>query len=102
MNQIDQTDELHCPKCRGTWRRIERNGVIIDQCEQCQGVFLDRGELEQLMNAERSFYNSQPAAGGYPPQQQPPPQQQQQYQPDQSFLGSLLGGHHSGRRYGHH
>ncbi|MBX3104046.1 MAG: zf-TFIIB domain-containing protein [Cryobacterium sp.] len=94
MNQTDQTDTLYCPKCQGTWRRIERNGVVIDQCEQCQGIFLDRGELEQLINAERNYYNSQPPAAGYPQQQYPSGQG--------GFLGSLLGGHHSGRRYGGH
>lgn len=95
MNQTDQTDALYCPKCQGAWRRIERNGVVIDQCEQCQGIFLDRGELEQLINAERNYYNPQPPAAGYP--------QQQQYQSGQGgFLGSLLGGHNSGRRYGGH
>lgn len=33
-------------------RTYERNGVVIDQCEECRGVFLDRGEPEQLLDAE--------------------------------------------------
>ena len=41
-----------CPKCRGEMRTYERNGVLIDQCEECRGIFLDRGELEQLLDAE--------------------------------------------------
>ena len=44
---------LTCPKCRGEMRTYERNGVLIDQCEECRGIFLDRGELEQLLDAER-------------------------------------------------
>jgi uncharacterized protein len=45
---------LTCPKCRGEMRTYERNGVLIDQCVECRGIFLDRGELEQLLDAERS------------------------------------------------
>jgi Zn-finger nucleic acid-binding protein len=52
------TDELTCPKCQGAMRRYERNGIHIDQCAECRGVFLDRGELEHLIDAEASF--SQP------------------------------------------
>jgi hypothetical protein len=32
--------------------QYERNGVVIDQCGDCRGVFLDRGELERLAEAE--------------------------------------------------
>jgi Zn-finger nucleic acid-binding protein len=46
------TATLICPKCRGAMRTYERNGVLIDQCEECRGIFLDRGELEQLLDAE--------------------------------------------------
>ena len=37
-------------------RSYERNGVTIDQCSDCRGIFLDRGELERLFDAEASFY----------------------------------------------
>lgn len=47
------TTTLTCPKCRGEMRTYERNGVLVDQCEECRGIFLDRGELEQLLDAER-------------------------------------------------
>ena len=36
-------------------RTHERNGVTIEQCTKCHGIFLDRGELEQLIGAESSF-----------------------------------------------
>jgi Zn-finger nucleic acid-binding protein len=36
-------------------RRHKRNGVTIEQCTKCHGIFLDRGELEQLIGAEASF-----------------------------------------------
>ena len=46
---------LHCPKCSGEWGSHERNGVVIDECKGCQGVFLDRGELELLIDAESEY-----------------------------------------------
>lgn len=36
-------------------RTHKRNGVTIEQCRKCHGIFLDRGELEQLIGAESSF-----------------------------------------------
>jgi Zn-finger nucleic acid-binding protein len=51
---------LTCPKCHGTMRTYERGGVHVDQCADCRGIFLDRGELERLMDAENGFYEQQP------------------------------------------
>jgi Zn-finger nucleic acid-binding protein len=47
--------EMICPKCKGPMRTHRRNGVTIEQCRKCHGIFLDRGELEQLIGAESSF-----------------------------------------------
>jgi uncharacterized protein len=52
---------MTCPKCQGDMRTYERNGVHVDQCTECRGLFLDRGELERLVEAEGSFY-SEPSA----------------------------------------
>jgi Zn-finger nucleic acid-binding protein len=49
-------DGLTCPKCQGTMRSYERNGVTVDQCSDCRGIFLDRGELERLTEAEGAYY----------------------------------------------
>ena len=43
-------------------RSYERNGVTIDQCQECRGVFLDRGELDQLIDAEEKRYAPPPSA----------------------------------------
>jgi Zn-finger nucleic acid-binding protein len=42
-------------------RTHRRNGVTIEQCTKCHGIFLDRGELEQLIGAESSLLGA-PAA----------------------------------------
>lgn len=40
-------------------RSYERSGITVDQCGECRGIFLDRGELERLVDAEARF-NSAP------------------------------------------
>ncbi len=44
-----------CPKCHSLMHAYERNGVVVDQCTECRGIFLDRGELEHLVEAEARF-----------------------------------------------
>jgi Zn-finger nucleic acid-binding protein len=46
---------MTCPKCGAEMRTHRRNGVTIEQCRKCHGIFLDRGELEQLIGREASF-----------------------------------------------
>lgn len=47
---------LHCPKCSGEMVSYERAGIIVDQCRDCRGVFLDRGELDRLLDAETAAF----------------------------------------------
>jgi uncharacterized protein len=47
--------DLICPKCQGRMRTYERSGVHVDQCGECRGIFLDRGELERLVDAEQGW-----------------------------------------------
>jgi uncharacterized protein len=44
--------DLACPKCSGRMGSYERSGIVVEQCEDCRGMFLDRGELERLIDAE--------------------------------------------------
>ena len=62
---------MTCPKCHGEMRVYERSGVTVDQCTECRGIFLDRGELEKLFEAEANFNSRQAAAPPRPQQQQP-------------------------------
>jgi Zn-finger nucleic acid-binding protein len=50
--------DMTCPKCAGPMRTYERNGVHVDQCADCRGIFLDRGELERLVDAENAWHGS--------------------------------------------
>jgi len=45
---------MNCPVCDSTrMREVEKNGILIDVCPSCKGVWLDRGELEKLMSDVR-------------------------------------------------
>jgi uncharacterized protein len=65
------TTELVCPKCNGAMRSYERSGVTVDQCGDCRGIFLDRGELERLVDAEQSWQRQPPSHEGSPPPRLP-------------------------------
>jgi uncharacterized protein len=55
------TAPLMCPKCRGRTQTYDRSGITIDQCQECRGIHLDRGELPQLIDAEAGYlYPQQP------------------------------------------
>ncbi|GAA4913278.1 hypothetical protein LX16_2258 [Stackebrandtia albiflava] len=69
---------MNCPKCHAKMRQFERNGVTIDQCTECRGIFLDRGELEHLIDADAKFQSggapqSAPRPPAAPAPQAPPP-----------------------------
>lgn len=64
------TDTLTCPKCGSEMRSYERNQIVVDQCTGCGGLFLDRGELERLVEAESVFYSKTTPP---PPHEAPPP-----------------------------
>lgn len=45
---------MKCPVCNDVrMREVEKNGVHIDVCPDCKGVWLDRGELDKLMTGVR-------------------------------------------------
>ncbi|MGH3872951.1 MAG: zf-TFIIB domain-containing protein [Pseudonocardiaceae bacterium] len=51
-----------CPKCHASMHTVDKQGVHLDQCDNCRGIFLDHGELEQILQAEQRYYG-----GGVPP-----------------------------------
>lgn len=56
-NEKKRLKELHfmrCPKCGMELSEIDYQGVKIDKCFSCEGVWLDAGELESLTNLKKS------------------------------------------------
>ena len=73
---------MHCPTDGAVLVMSERNGIEIDYCPTCRGVWLDRGELDKII--DRSL--------GQPPLQQPAPHQQTHRKPKrkESWLSELF------------
>lgn len=59
--RLDQDAErkshyMRCPKCGGHLKTEEFHRVQVDRCPDCQGLWLDAGEIEAVMGAsERGF-----------------------------------------------
>lgn len=77
---------------------VDRRGVHIEQCQGCKGIFLDRGELEQISSAEQTYYSSAappPYRGDSPPPYRGGPD------PRYQSHGGGYGHHDSPPPYGH-
>lgn len=87
---------MKCPSCNETLLMTERQGVEIDYCPKCRGVWLDKGELDKII--EKSLE-----------QQDPDQNLQNQNQQNQNYndpynQGGYGGGHHGSKQggYGKH
>ncbi|MCS7243537.1 MAG: zf-TFIIB domain-containing protein [Candidatus Calescibacterium sp.] len=49
---------LKCPVCSGQLTEIQKFNVFIDVCQNCKGVWLDRGELEKILEIVRQEKNA--------------------------------------------
>ncbi len=58
---------LMCPNCHEGMKEINRESVMIDICPKCQGIWLDRGELNKLLETVKqdnaAHFASPPHAG---------------------------------------
>ncbi len=79
---------MNCPVCKTVSLVMsERHGIEIDYCPQCRGVWLDRGELDKII--ERSAVATASA----------PPRHDQQPAPHYDNRGQGHGSHHQGGYY---
>lgn len=88
---------MKCPVCNNVNLVMsERQGIEIDYCPDCRGVWLDRGELDKII--ERSA----PLEAAAQPQVQQAPQpqytQQPQYAPQSAPYPNQGHGHHHGQK----
>ncbi|WP_127585805.1 TFIIB-type zinc ribbon-containing protein [Paenibacillus koleovorans] len=88
---------MKCPVCSDVrMREVEKDGILIDVCPDCKGVWLDRGELDKLMAGVKEFRQdyeremrsrggSQPQ--GYPDRDRPAAayNQEQRYDSDRKY-----------------
>ena len=46
---------MKCPICNIPLMIADKQGVEIDYCPQCRGIWLDRGELEKIIERSQAF-----------------------------------------------
>jgi Zn-finger nucleic acid-binding protein len=64
---------MKCPSDNVALVMSERNGIEIDYCPECRGVWLDRGELDKII--DRAGATTAPSATAPAASYTPPPQQ---------------------------
>jgi hypothetical protein len=45
---------MDCPRCEGRLHEMSFDDVRVDRCDKCHGIWLDAGELEQIISQEDS------------------------------------------------
>lgn len=87
-----------CPRCGTVLTMAERAGVEIDYCPQCRGVWLDRGELDKIIErGEAAGAPAPPAAAPPSAWSGPAPAP-----PGWQGGGGYTGGHQGQSRHGGH
>lgn len=87
MRSPEAVAGMLCPVCKTGLAMSERSGIEIDYCPSCRGVWLDRGELDKII--ERSGASEAPPPPAAP---QPPAPPQPAYAPPAP--SPWAGGHH--------
>ena len=70
---------MKCPNCNETLIMADRQGIEIDYCPKCRGVWLDRGELDKIV--ERTAGYTPPPTGSAFNEQRPYSSDQRHYDP---------------------
>lgn len=72
MRSPEAVAGMLCPVCKTGLAMSDRQGIEIDYCPNCRGIWLDRGELDKIIERSGAVEAPRPA----PAPQAPPPQPQ--------------------------
>lgn len=100
MRTAEAVAGMLCPVCKVGLHMSDRQGIEIDYCPQCRGIWLDRGELDKII--ERNVASEAPAPAAPqapPPSPQGGPWQQGGGYPQQGYGQGGYG--HDPRYYKH-
>lgn len=73
---------MQCPACQIDLALAERQGIEIDYCPKCRGVWLDRGELDKIVERSAAASAPEPAPTLDPPLAPPAPARRQSWNDD--------------------
>jgi hypothetical protein len=55
--RLQELHNMRCPKCGMELIAIDYKGIEVDKCSECEGIWLDAGELETVSKLEQSGLN---------------------------------------------
>jgi uncharacterized protein len=80
---------MKCPNCNVNLVMADRSGIEIDYCPECRGVWLDRGELDKIIErSTQSIRNVQHE--NYSEKQRYPSDRDYHYKKKKGLLGELF------------
>ena len=91
---------MQCPVCRVPLAMSDRQGIEIDYCPQCRGVWLDRGELDKIIDRSAPPPAATAASGPQPSAPLHPGGGQSPWAPDGYTHGGYGHGGGGQRGYG--
>lgn len=56
--EVKKQRKLVCPVCGAEMNTVSRYDVEIDICNKCHGVWLDRGELNKIVDSVSGIYDN--------------------------------------------
>ncbi|HEX9000005.1 MAG TPA: zf-TFIIB domain-containing protein [Blastocatellia bacterium] len=77
---------MNCPSCNVELRITDRQGVEVDYCPRCRGVWLDRGELDKIIERSNAYEMNRKS---------------ERYDDDDDYKYREGYGKHHGQPYGH-
>lgn len=80
---------MKCPNCNVALVMANRNEIEIDYCPECRGIWLDRGELDKII--ERSIQNTPNSQqNAYPDRDHYHSKKDNYHKKKKGFLGDLF------------
>jgi Zn-finger nucleic acid-binding protein len=80
---------MKCPTCNVNLVMTDRSGVEIDYCPDCRGVWLDRGELDKIIERSSQNVRNEPQAN-YTDKQRYSSDKEHHYKKKKGFFGDLF------------
>lgn len=81
---------MKCPIDNETLLISDRNGIEIDYCPACRGVWLDRGELDKLIDRAAAMTSGSPGGETFRSDERQRGSERHRKKKKESFLGELF------------
>ncbi len=81
---------MKCPNCNVNLQMTDRSGVEIDYCPECRGVWLDRGELDKIIDRSSQNFKDDPDDNFHEKKPYHAKESEYRYKKKKGLLGELF------------